>query len=901
MLFSATAAALSALPSVALSEDFQTLKLQYEHGLAEKRSEALAKMAAHKTPEALAFLKDAALKTGEEKEVRLAAVTALGAFGGKEAFDGVMRAMGDRDEAVRKKARSIVLASKNDAVFETLKDFIGVARNDTILSYEILSAMAEFPTEKTPPIFESLSADNDNIRYAVARVLPSLGASETTKRLTESFLKDELGEIRAEAARAAATMKLYPLVDRILPLLSDKSPVASAAAATSLEQLANPVAMVYWLDAFKSPKPKIRSFAAATVCRMGKPEALPHVFSLLDDKAAEVRETADASISSVFRAHDHVFFMINELGSKNILKRKTALRLLASSGDSSVVPALFSAMRYERDAAIISAYTRSVSALARADNLTDIRSALGSHAKHVRIAAAASLAAVSGEKYPEAFAIFLNRVKEETDAEAIKEMLNAFAAMKPVPYRLAYAWTSGRWPNDVKISACEFLGIHGETEAITPLIMAAENPSHEVSWRARDAIEKLVVKPSDAAALSEHLETRNKSVRLFILGMMKKYPSKAAVDNFGKINYGKTDTETRYAMVEAIRALRPDGGHPVLADALRDGSAEVRWLAAKTVSETAGDNASGFLMTSLSDSSPAVREEALKSLARAPRFEYASRIRPYLNDPDVSVKRAAIAAIEHITDDESLKIIQGLLLDQDATLRASAAGIVGKAKMTSAVETLKKMAESDYYPECRRAAARALAGMKITDDKTVAIFFALVKDADSSVRTEAAAILDAITDKSHRPHIIKSLYDENRHARAYALSAIARLNLYEANAELFNLAKIMRRDNRAQNREILSTLGRLIDEGDVPELVVLYEMNNPDLKLWAIEHAARLKSEAAADLSARALREENPAFRQKALESLTGAKHARIRSAIKYIADNDPDPMLRRLATEKLK
>ncbi|PKN01699.1 MAG: hypothetical protein CVU77_04105 [Elusimicrobia bacterium HGW-Elusimicrobia-1] len=897
----AAAFAAATATSAFAQQDFRSLKTQYDHGLAEKRAEALAAMSSHKTPESLSVLKTAALDGTQENRVRIAAVEALGAFGGREAFEGVLRAMGDRDESVRRRARAIALASRNDAVFEALRDFISIARNDTILSREILSAMAELSPGKTIPVFKSLSHDNDNIRYGIIRVLPSMEASDTATMLSELFLGDEVAEIRAEAARAAAKLKIYSLLDKVLILLTDKSPHVREVAAKSLEDLADPEAMVYWLDAFKSPRPKIRAFAAAIVCRMGKAEAMPQVFPLLGDKSAEVRETATAGIASIFSPREHVFFMINELSSKNLLKRKTALRLLASSNDYTVVPALFSAMQSERDADIIASYSEAAGKLAAGPNISDIRVAFENRGRQVRIAAANALAAVSRERYPEAFAVFLAHIKVETDPEVIKAILSAFTSMKPAPYRLAYVWTSGRWPNEVKISAAEFLGNYGAPDAIGALMPAAENPSQEIAWRGRDAIEKLVTNPDSATTLSEYLTTRNKAVRLFILGTLKKYPSAAAVNNFSKINYSEADTETRYAMVEVIRALKPEGGHPLLTSALRDGSAEIRWLAAKTAAETAGDDASKFLANSLSDSSPAVREEALRSLTRNPKFENAARIRPYLSDSDISVRRAALEALEHIADEDSLKIIQNMLRDQDASVRALAAGIIGRAGISQARDTLRKMAETDLYPEARRAAAKALAAIGNIDAKTIEALFLLVKDNDSSVRTEAAAILNSIIDKSHKPYIIKSLLDENTHARTYALSAIAGMRLYEANTELFNLVKMMRREKRAENREILSTLALLIDEGDVTELTGLYDMNNPDIKLWVIEQTGKLKSEAAANLAARALREENPAFRQKALESLSAAKHPKVREAIKYIADNDPDPVLRRGAAEKLK
>jgi len=212
------------------------------------------------------------------------------------------------------------------------------------------------------------------------------------------------------------------------------------------------------------------------------------------------------------------------------------------------------------------------------------------------------------------------------------------------------------------------------------------------------------------------------------------------------------------------------------------------------------------------------------------------------------------------------------------------------------------MMESDLYPECRREAANALWKIGDKSDKTVSGYFLLLKDSDPDTRKTAENILDSIltTEKPYKAFVIRALVDENLNARTYALKTISRLRIHDAIPELFNLVKMSKRGNKKENQMLLDTLSVILDENDVPSLEEIYKLGNPELKLWAIEQSGHLKSESALNLITRALKEDNPAFRQKAMESLVRTTHPEARAALKYIASNDPDPVLRKMAQEKL-
>jgi len=955
---------------VAADENFNALKSQYDAGLADKRVDAITKLAAlYKNPESLSVIKQA-LRMDADVGVREAACEALRSFSETQikedglietAFLAALDALADKEESVRKKSADVILSSfRKKADSGRLRDYLmQTARRDPTHSYEVLSLTLRLHPSASLALFEELSKENDNCRYAVARLITRLPAASTapdtkqslpgghsatvesyneaTARLIENFLKDELPEIRSEAVRAVSVLKLYPLIKKSLPLITDKNPTVAMTAKESLVKLAENPAAIYWVGAMNTTSPEIKTFTIEALAIIGRADTFPYVFAALDDRSEKVRQSAARSARSLF-SNDYVFFLINELSSPNSLKRKTALELLTLSKDTKIIPALLSSMAKERDKEILNTYTTTISEIAGRENIMDLREAVSNPRPEIRICAAKALAGIAknyaspdNNVYADIFAIFLNQIKYEKNPDVQKEFLtNAFPSMSPVPYRLAYPWTK-IGSREIKTLAADFLSRYGgETpESANTLVEAlSENISdQDVAWRIKGAVEKLVRTPSDAAEISKYLSDDKKELRLFILGLMKKFPSETALKNLSLIDYKKADPEVKYAAIEVVRAAHPKVPPPILSEGIADKNPEIRWLATKALAEISDTPITETILSTLQDPNPAVREETLKILSRNPRFEYAPRIAPLLSDSEISVRRAALEAIQDIADADTVrKKIIPLLTDQDPSIRALAARICGKtfSNNTQSVATgattqrvdaaatkgdtesipfvaLRKMAESDLYPECRREAAMALWKIKDSNDGTIAIYFSLLKDSDPETRKTAQEILDAIlTDKTHKTHIIKALLDDNQNSRSYALKTISRLHLDEANPQLFNLVKMMKRGNKKENQELLDTLSKLLDENDVRSLEEIYNMGNPELKLWAIEQSGHLKSEGALNLITRALKEDNPAFRQKAVESLGRTTNPDSRAALKYIATNDPDPVLRKMAQEKL-
>ncbi len=879
------------------AQDFNALKSQFELGQPDRRKDAVEKMSQMKSPESFGILRAALIDP--DNSVREAGLKGITAYLRNDYLKHILPLLDDSDAEVKDLARKIILSNKDDFTFQTLKTFVSTAKNETTLVYETLDLISSFEREEVIDYFKSISVENDNIRYAISRILHKFGKNKISLVILEKYLKDEIPEIRLEAARTISKIGYYPFIGKTLSLLLDRDEKIQKNIPSILKNLDGSDSLVYWIAALKMGSPKIRAFCVENICDIGEKDAFPMIFSMLDDPDKKVRTAAESNLQKLFDKK-FIYYLITELNSKNPIRRKNAGALIKISEESTMFHFLISAIENESNKYVSEVLTEAMYSISSQDNLPEIKKAAMSKSPQTRIAALRCLEKISKIKYGESVEVLEIFVKKETDASVKKEVLKTMDKLVPAPYTLAFHFLE-KHPDEIKFQAIEILSSRADTSAIPHLARAANDKNIEVSLRAKDAIEKIVKNEQDVVELSEHLKIQKKQMRLFILGVLKRFPSKKFAKNLEYIDYEKSDTEIRYSLIEVIRNLKMAEPHPFLMLALKDKNPEIRWMASKAINETQKTDVSDDILGALSDANPSVREEALKFMAKNPRFEHATKIIPLLGDTDISVRQNALLAIENIVNEEALKKIQTMLSDNDMSIRTLSAKIMGKANVRDAISSLRKMAEKDIYPECRKNAVKALFQMGDNDEKTIYIYFNLVKDSDSSVRDEAKSILDSILNKSHLPYILKALNDENWHSRNYALGIIPKLNLHEANPVLFNMAKFLNPRNRKENHEFLAVLSKLIDESDIPELEKLYVLNKPELKMWVIEQLKNLKSEASINLTVRALKEENPAYRQKAIESLIDIKNPRVLTALKYISANDPDPVLRKMAAAKLR
>ena len=118
---------------------------------------------------------------------------------------------------------------------------------------------------------------------------------------------------------------------------------------------------------------------------------------------------------------------------------------------------------------------------------------------------------------------------------------------------------------------------------------------------------------------------------------------------------------------------------------------------------------------------------------------------------------------------------RALLDDADAAVRLEAVGVVGWLRDAASLPRLARLATDDPQAEVRRAAAGALGSAAAPDAGVQASLQAALKDADWTVREEAASTLGKLRWDAARDALGRALDDEAWQVRQRAARSLGRL------------------------------------------------------------------------------------------------------------------------------
>jgi HEAT repeat protein len=142
------------------------------------------------------------------------------------------------------------------------------------------------------------------------------------------------------------------------------------------------------------------------------------------------------------------------------------------------------------------------------------------------------------------------------------------------------------------------------------------------------------------------------------------------------------------------------------ATALRDGSTDERWAAARSLTSPADVGALGAALDTEQD--PRVREAILTSLARIGDAASAQAVIPHIRSDDASVRTAALDSL-HAMPEAVADSLPGLLSDADPDVRLLACELVRALPSASATRLLCDLIQADAEPNVCAAAIDVLA------------------------------------------------------------------------------------------------------------------------------------------------------------------------------------------------
>ena len=176
-----------------------------------------------------------ALSQAPTASSRLAAVNALSAFAGREAYTALLKRLGDSSDAVEEAADRILRRwwhESRDVVLEAASDSSSAVR---AAAFSLLGRVGD--AEALPHLLNALKSDDSPVvRRASARALGQLGLAAGAPALHLASISDTSTEVALEAAKALAALGGVVHNKRRLAMAPTTSPPELQAVATKLSQ-----------------------------------------------------------------------------------------------------------------------------------------------------------------------------------------------------------------------------------------------------------------------------------------------------------------------------------------------------------------------------------------------------------------------------------------------------------------------------------------------------------------------------------------------------------------------------------------------------------------------------------------------------------------------------------------
>lgn len=297
------------------------------------------------------------------------------------------------------------------------------------------------------------------------------------------------------------------------------------------------------------------------------------------------------------------------------------------------------------------------------------------------------------------------------------------------------------------------------------------------------------------------------------------------------------DAEVRVVAAFSLTNYHDESSIPYLETALRDENKEVRANAARTLGFIGSKVSVSPLLRALADEISEVRAEAAEALGK---IGSAAPIDPLLNallDEDESVRRRAAIALGNVGSGGAVEPLLKALQDEDYKMRACAAAALGQIGEEGAFTPLLEMlrdgealvrervvealgrigrersldalsvALDDEGGHVRISATEEIA--KIGSEKSVDLLAIALQDLDINVTKRAAQALGKIGSERAIKILIGALQHENHNTRNCAAEALASIETQSAVEAIFHVICDPRSDLRPFASWYLAKCGEL--------------------------------------------------------------------------------------------
>ncbi len=302
-----------------------------------------------------------------DKQVRHTAAEALGQIGDARAVDPLIAALKDNDWQVRHTAAG-ALGQIEDAravepLIAALEDVVRDVRRDAAQALGQLGEAAA-----VDPLIATLKDKDEEVRPAAAEALDKLGWQPDQGQAGAQYwilrqewdkcaaigapavepliaaLKDRVGEVRRDAAKALGQLGDTRAVEPLVAALKDSSWEVRHAAARALGQLGDARAVEPLLAALKDSSWEVRCVAAGVLGQIGDARAVEPLIAALKDSAGTVRHAAAETLGQIGDARA-VEPLLAALKDSSWGVRRVAAKALGQLGDTRAVDPLIATLK----------------------------------------------------------------------------------------------------------------------------------------------------------------------------------------------------------------------------------------------------------------------------------------------------------------------------------------------------------------------------------------------------------------------------------------------------------------------------------------------------------------------------------------------------------------------------
>jgi len=603
-------------------------------------------------------------------------------------------------------------------------------------------------------IEKALKASDSSTRRAAARDLTTLG-KERAEPLVLRTLEDPDLEVRLAAAQAAITLRLAAATEAVLPWLGDREPKARLAACEIAKVSPSPRAIPQLARALGDADPLVRAAAADALGAHGSAEAVAPLLGKLDDPSPPVRIQVARALARLGDPRA-VVPLVGKVQDSVPEVRQAVVRSLGLLSDPRAVQALVIALRDVNHEVRIEALA--ALGLLRGDGAVDaIASLLSERTTTVRQAAFAALGKMGTKAAVSALLSHLGSGDDASltlDRTPVRDALvMAGAQAEPLLVPLL-----DRAPSQATAtSAAVVLGQLKATSAERALVSAVRRGTLPLPAALR-ALAGCGTSSSVAVVLEfvadENPLARAEAIRTAALLLDPEKPDGRAVEPLGAaLREGRLTPAERISVVELLGRTGAPRATSVLVPLASNKDAQLRIAAIDAIGAIgpsatqerlvgSGKGVEDVLLEALDDKGRDVRLHAAMALARVGGVRTRDTLLTKLEGSEESDRFAVFHALAGVAERSSsepmvARLVKTLGLaagpERDAIVE-----VLSRSPLPEATAAVLGQTSQAHPTEDRRTAVAALAKRAATDPKVQQALVAALKDAEPSVRAEAA-------------------------------------------------------------------------------------------------------------------------------------------------------------------